>query len=235
MKRFAIGAALAASLAAGCDGQVSPHETPAPITTSAEAVPHAGAAYLSDTDKRTLATAFETGKAYIESKHVGSTATLRLVTLEGGAQANCEQTPYTSTGPGPEYCNSTTTVLFDAQFADKDIPALLNAPEIPANAVPNLKSDALKYVISHELGHHLQILDDPTSFMQTQLLKEQQADCFAGEMLRTTDPAAIPGATTFIEHMPGDPAHGTPPERAAKFMQGAGGVGCVVPAAAPVG
>lgn len=234
LDRAFVGLTLVAGIAAGCEVPAPPEATPSStIAPSTEVAPQPpqppqpGGAYLSDTDKHTISSAFETGKAYIESRHVGSTATLRLITLEGNAQAACEQTTFTSTGPGPEYCNSIATVLFDAQFADKDVPAILAGAKAPAKALPNLTSDALKYVISHELGHHLQIVEDPTSFIQTTLQKEQQADCLAGEILRTTDPSVVSGASVFIEHMPGDPAHGTPQERAAKFMQGANGGACV--------
>src|SRR6478735_6214940 len=110
MKRSLVGLALVAGVAAGCEAPLTTHDTAAspPIATPTEVVPQSGSAYLSDTDKHTISAAFERGKAYIESHHVGSTATLQLVTLEGNAEATCEQTRYTSTGPGPEYCNSTT-------------------------------------------------------------------------------------------------------------------------------
>jgi predicted metalloprotease len=166
---------------AGSGGSFSVDGTTGTVTQSAEEAELADfvSVVLADTEDTWTAIFAESAMSYERPK---------LVLFSGGVDSACG---YAQTASGPFYCPSDQKVYIDLAFY-QELKNSLGAPGDFAQA----------YVISHEVGHHVQNLagtldevhqlqarsDEATSNRYSVML-ELQADCYAGVWANHADRA----------------------------------------------
>jgi len=152
-----------------------------------------------------------------------------LVLFRGQTQSACGGA---HSAIGPHYCPADQTIYLDETFFDEMVKRLGASGGDVAEA----------YVIAHEVGHHVQNLQDTISQRSNEdsIKTELQADCFAGlwansikdqnvflpnEIKEAMDAAAAVGDDRIQEKMEGsiNPeswTHGSSKERVSSFMKG---------------
>jgi predicted metalloprotease len=166
---------------AGSGGSFSVDGTTGTVTQSAEEAELADfvSVVLADTEDTWTAIFAESAMSYERPK---------LVLFSGGVDSACG---YAQTASGPFYCPSDQKVYIDLAFY-RELKDELGAPGDFAQA----------YVISHEVGHHVQNLagtldevkqlqarSDEATSNRYSVMVELQADCYAGVWANHADRA----------------------------------------------
>jgi predicted metalloprotease len=166
---------------AGSGGSFSVDGTTGTVTQSAEEAELADfvSVVLADTEDTWTAIFAESAMSYERPK---------LVLFSGGVDSACG---YAQTASGPFYCPSDQKVYIDLAFY-QELKNSLGAPGDFAQA----------YVISHEVGHHVQNLagtldevhqlqarSDEATSNRYSVMVELQADCYAGVWANHADRA----------------------------------------------
>lgn len=153
---------------------------------------------------------------------MGSLAGVDLVLLERDESSVCNGLPVTRVD-GPQYCSREDAVIMGA--AGYDMAEIDLATDTDAS-----KKALAQYVMSHELAHAIQYKQkealpkfNDDSFEDNQRF-EQQADCYAGQVVAAYDPGSVTEVQRIISNFSSevvDPLHGSPQERLDSFLAGA--------------
>jgi predicted metalloprotease len=168
-------------MVAGSGGSFSMDGTTGTATLSAEEIEMGDfvSVVLADTEDTWSAIFQESGQTYLEPK---------LLLFSGGVDSACG---YAQSATGPFYCPTDQKVYIDLAFY-QELKDQYGAPGDFAQA----------YVISHEVGHHVQNLlgtldevhqiqarSDQTTGNRYSVMLELQADCYAGVWANHADRA----------------------------------------------
>jgi predicted metalloprotease len=237
MRRFGTSLALSAALVSGCSAgnetqSQQPSESTAITTAVAPAAPTQPPPPTYEQAKAEVIQDFDAAKGYWAGRGVNLSAT-QLQFVEGDQTVDCGNT-YHSSDLAAGYCYKigelfVTQAWLSYMNSDSFFPR--SPDEVPRNAV----------LVAHELGHNQQdiaagagVNELLTDYQNNPVKYELQADCYAGQTVRTISPEVIGKVLSpdFV-YFPGDDnqpknVHGTTAQRRASFVAGFTGSSCTI-------